>query len=415
MEALKNAVINALKHIVLLSAVILCITSFAQSDTNKQGHFINPEYMIGKIIPASNNSVFPETGYQQVFALSYGFTNNDTTKWGKFYHQPEAGIMLLYSNLGNNDILGHQFGLLPFINFKVFNKLKNPFNLRFAGGASYFTNRFDSIANPTNEVIGAQFTWDVKVFLFKTLYKKNGFNLQMGVGFSHESNGHTRLPNLGINTPMFSLSGKFHNKHEDNYTNFKRTKRGNVSPKSYFFTVRQGIGLHEQDETEGPKMGVLKPVYATSMSGAILFNKHLKLRAGFTYRFYQHFYDHIIDSNVVNLKSNPTQNASNINFFIGNEFLMSHVSIDIELGVNLYRPFYNQFNPGTKIGTTLQKTLSSRIGSNLYLFNTNKLPKHNVFIGAHIKANMAKADYTEFTIGYTYKIASNRKLTPYVN
>jgi len=404
LEALKNAVINTLKHINLLLAVILSITAFAQSDTNKQGHFINPEYMIGKIIPMSNNSVFPKTGYQQVIAASIGFTNNDTTKWGKFYHQPEAGLMFLYSNLGNNDILGHQFGILPFINFKVFNQLKTPFNLRFAGGASYFTNRFDSLSNPTNEIIGAQFTWDVKVFLFKTLYKKNGFNLQLGVGFSHESNGHTRLPNLGINSPMFSLSGKLYNKKEDNYTSFKRTKRGNVTAKNYFFTIRQGIGLHEQDETEGPKMGVLKPVYASSMSGAILFNKHIKLRAGFTYRFYEHYYDHIIDSNVVSLRDNPTKNASNVSFFVGNEFLMSHVSIDAELGFNIFKPFYSEFNKGTKIGTTLQKKLLTRIGANLYLNNTNKLPKHNVFIGAHIKANMAKADYTEFTLGYTYKI-----------
>jgi hypothetical protein len=383
---------------------LLFTTAVAQSDSTKQGHYFNPEYMIGKIIPMSNNSVFPKTGFQQVFALSYGFTNNDTTKWGKFYHQPEAGFMFLYSNLGNNDILGHQFGLLPFINFKVFNKLKTPFNLRFAGGASYFTNRFDSISNPTNEVIGAQFTWDVKIFLFKTLYRNNGFCLQMGAGFSHESNGHTRLPNLGINSPMFTLSGKFYDKKEDNYTTFNRVKRGNVSEKHYYFTLRQGIGLHEQDETEGPKMGVLKPVYASSMSGAILFNKHIKLRAGFTYRFYEQFYDHIIDSNVVSLLDNPTQNASNISFFVGNEFLMSHVSIDAELGINLYKPFYRQFNPSTQTGVVLQKTLLTRIGANLYLNNTNKLPKHNVFIGAHIKANMAKADYTEFTLGYTYQI-----------
>ena len=55
-------------------------------------------------------------------------------------------------------------------------------------------------------------------------------------------------------------------------------------------------------------------------------------------------------------------------------------------------------------GKTLQKSLLTRIGDNYYLINTHKLPKHNVFIGAHIKANMAKADYTDITIGYTFNL-----------
>jgi len=376
----------------------------SQVEKISNSHFIEPEYMIGKVIPVSNNFAFPTTSYQQTVAINYGFTNNDSTKWSKYYNHAESGFMLLYSNLGNNQVLGHQYSLLPYVSFRVFNNFKDPFKLKFAAGISYFTSRFDSTGNPTNEIVGAQFTWDAKVFLYKSIYKKGGFSLKLGMGFSHESNGHTRLPNLGVNSPMFSISGQFYNQKEDNYFKPIRRKGGNLSPKNYYITVEEGLGFHEQDETEGPEMGFLKPVYSSDLSAAILFNKHLKLRGGFTYRYYKTYYDHIIENKVEELIKHPNSSASNYSIYLGNECLMGHLSIDFLIGLNLYKPFYKKFNPGSRVGLMLQKTLLTRVGLNLYLINNHKLPKHNLFVGAHIKANMAKADYTDFTIGYTYKL-----------
>jgi len=404
LKALKNCYIKLIKYITIILALSYFANGFSQADTNKQKHFIQPEYMVGKVLPMSNRFAFPSTGYQQTAAINFGFTNNDTTKWAKYYNQAESGFIVLYSNLGNNKVLGHQFSLLPFVSFNVFNNFKTPFKLKIGAGISYFTSRFDSLGNPTNEIVGSQFTWDVKIFLYKTIYKKGGFNLKLGAGFSHESNGHTRLPNLGVNSPMASISGQFYQQKEDNYITHQRVKRENVSPKNYYLTLEEGLGFHEQDETEGPKKGFLKPVYSSDISGAILFNEHIKLRGGFTYRFYQQYYNHILENKVEGLIDNPEWSSSNISFYLGNEFLMGHLSIDFLLGVNLHKPFYRKFNPGTDIGLTLQKTLLTRIGMNLYLINTHQLPKHNLFLGAHIKANMAKADYTELTLGYTYRI-----------
>jgi hypothetical protein len=390
--------------LIVLLLISFSFFSYAQEKEKSSSHFIEPAYMFGKVLPMSTGFTFPETTFQHAAALNIGVVNKDTAKWGKYYNSPESGVMLLYSTLGNNEVLGHQFGILPFVSFRVFNKLKSPLQLKIGAGASFFTHRFDSIGNPQNEIIGSQFTWDVKFFLYKSIYKNNGFNLKLGAGFSHESNGHTRLPNLGVNSPMASISGQFYNKKEDNHFKPTRIKRQNESPKKYYITIEEGLGFHEQDETEGPMMGELKPVYSADLSAAILFNKHIKLRGGFTYRYYQTYYDHIIQTNDTSLINDPNSNSSNLSFYLGNEFLMGHVSIDMLLGVNLHKPFYEKYNPSTAIGTTLQKRLLTRIGANLYLINTHKLPKHNVFIGAHIKANMAKADYTDITIGYTFNL-----------
>ena len=93
---------------------------------------------------------------------------------------------------------------------------------------------------------------------------------------------------------------------------------------------------------------------------------------------------------------------------------MGHFSIDVELGANVYKPFYkqyekdfpagNRFNGYEKFKRNFKRTISTRLGLNLYLFNTNKLPKHNFFIGPHIKANFGQADFTEVSFGYHYRL-----------
>jgi hypothetical protein len=292
--------------------------------------------------------------------------------------------------------------VVPYISLNIFNKFPGKSTLKIGAGVSYFNTIFDSINNPINEVIGSHFTWDVKVFLYHQIFQANKFKLKAGIGFSHESNGHTTLPNLGSNSYLFSLAGQFANKKHDDFRIPTRIKRGNIAPKKYFINAQQGYGFHEQDATEGPETGISKPVYSTSIAVGMVFNNHIKLRAGLVYRFYEQFNAHVTENEIEGLSDNPTSAASNVILFVGNEFLMSHFAFDVRFGVNLYKPFYEKFNTENDPATVLRKIFTSRVGMNYYLKNTNKHPKNNFFIGAHINANMAKADFTEISLGYNY-------------
>ena len=375
---------------------------FSQEKENTKTSFIETEYMIGNLIPNQLIKQFPKTTAQQAFAMSLGGRSLDTTKWGRYYNFPESGVMVLFSDLGNDKIFGQMINVLPYVSFNIFNKFPGKSSLKIGAGVSYFNTIFDSINNPINEVIGSHFTWDVKVFLYHQIFQSNKFKLKAGVGFSHESNGHTKLPNLGANSYLFSLAGQFSNKKHDDFKIPVRVKRGNIAPKKYFINAQQGYGFHEQDATEGPLIGRSKPVYSTSIAVGTVFNNHIKLRAGLVYRYYEQFNAHVTENDVEDLSDNPISAASNVILFIGNEFLMSHFAFDVRFGVNLHKPFYQKFNTEKDAGTALRKIFSSRIGMNYYLKNTNKHPKSNFFIGAHINANMAKADFTEFSLGYNY-------------
>ncbi|MDE5420378.1 hypothetical protein L3073_16700 [Ancylomarina sp. DW003] len=102
----------------------------------------------------------------------------------------------------------------------------------------------------------------------------------------------------------------------------------------------------------------------------------------------------------------PSWNASNIYFHLGSEFLIGHFGLDIEGGLNLYKPFYKEYyethGSSNELKYKLKKYFSSRMGLNFYIINTNKLPKNNFFIGANINANFGQADFTELNFGYMY-------------
>jgi hypothetical protein len=266
--------------------------------------------------------------------------------------------------------------------------------------------------------------------LYKTIYQKNNFNIKLVGGYSHHSNGHTQLPNYGLNSALFGISAQWKKdekvrsgKTEDRSWNPSADERRQkletsnsklptsdfglqTSLKKHFINFREGLGFHELGATDKPIGGAKKMVYTSAMSFGLLFNNHIKWKSGFSYRYYEHYYDYIQKNNLTAYNDSPNWSASNIYFFTGVELLMNHIAIDIEGGFNLYKPFYEKFNIDFKNDNDfryeLKKWFNARLGLNYYVMNTLKNPAHNVFVGAHINSNFGQADFSEFSIGYVY-------------
>lgn len=132
-------------------------------------------------------------------------------------------------------------------------------------------------------------------------------------------------------------------------------------------------------------------------------NKNLIINAGFAYRFYQQYYNYITNKQPNRYDESPKLNASNVYFFLGSEFLIGHAAIDIEGGINIFKPFKNTFETKNK-RTWLQEIFPSRMGLKLYAINTSKMPVNNVYLAANINANFGQADFSELSIGYVRKL-----------
>lgn len=371
---------------------------YSQEKEDQKNLFFEGEYAAGKIIPNFFDN-FPKNTMQNTVSFSVGNYRTDTTKWERYYNFPEVGFSLNFSHFGNNQIFGQQVSLGKFIDFSVFNKSKHNYHLKLGLGMSYFNKTYHPVNNPENIIVSAPFTWDFRIALNREILSRDKFSLKLGVGLAHQSNSHVNLPNKGMNSFLIGISGQF-------YENAKKERPlvnndYNRSKKS-FVKFRYGLGYHEQSENEGPVQGINQPVHSASLGYGYTINHHSKVSVGFTYRFYQHYYNDLSANRGEKLNGDPTLQASNFILFVNNEFLMGHVGLDLELEFNLYKPYFNYHHPSKGVISTLRQILSTRKGLNFYAKNTNTLPKSNLFLGVYVNTNMGIADFLEFSIGYNH-------------
>jgi hypothetical protein len=184
-----------------------------------------------------------------------------------------------------------------------------------------------------------------------------------------------------------------------------------------------GISVLAQADPFNDKKGI----YSLSGEYGKVINKTFKIGVGFYYRFYQHYYDYIANNESLvqdgrefeDFKDNPTWNASNIGLTLNGEVLLNHIGLDLQLGFNLHKPAYvidwkiNQgwMNTPREIPRSwmlgeldskykMKKLISGRLGLKYYLIGTQKSPKNNIYIGAHLNSNLGQADNSEISIGF---------------
>jgi hypothetical protein len=173
--------------------------------------------------------------------------------------------------------------------------------------------------------------------------------------------------------------------------------------------ARNGLGLHEYGNAGGPIGGPKRMVKSVTISVGALFREQIKVDIGFAGRFYEQYYYHILNPIDSAYNNSPKLNASNLYFFIGCEFLAGHIGMDIEGGLNLYKPYFRKhyltMEGNIDFDFWLKQLFNSKLGLNYYIINTQKKPKVNFFVGLNINANFGQADFSEICIGviHTFK------------
>lgn len=412
------------KPTLLLIALIICSITTAQestSTTKKNFNFIGLGYTIGQTM--SPISIFPETKSQQGFDITLGTTTFGNESWAKLLNYPKTGILLSYADFGNQEKVGYGITIMPFLDFGILNKITNRIRFQVGLGTSYNNLIYDKETNPGNHAVSTDFTWAFRSFLYYDLVHRKDFNLKIGGGLTHFSNGHTRWPNLGLNSYLATIKTEFNFAKKAIPLSKEITETDSPETQIYYST-RLGLGK----KTLFRNYNSLKDVYTISFGIGRIKNKSFKYGLNFYYRFYEDYYDYIkeegslITTHFQDLTSNPFQNATAFGLFSSCEVLINHFSVEAELGINIYKPAYKldwhvnnggytesdiaaEFGAQAKI----KKYLSSRLGLRYYAITTKKAPQHNIFIAANINSNLIQADFSELSFGYVYSPKSKNK------
>lgn len=367
--------------------------------------YFEPEYSIGKIVP--NRSQFPGSGYSFYYALNLGvFNNSPLNGWASFYNYPFTGITLSMSTLGNEKIYGKQFTVMPYIEFNTSNRLRNSIYFKIGLGCSYFTKHYDASENRHNKEIGSSLTWSFQSFMYYSLFVSKELSIDIGGGYLHSSNGHIQLPNYGLNQAALGVSAKFFTSSINPAFQPENSRIPAVREKKFYLMARGGLGIHEYGSANGPVGGPKRMVNSFTVSLGVLLREYIKFDAGLAARYYHHYYHQIISTADSNYSDKPRLNASNLYFLLGVEFLVGHIGMDIEGGLNLFKPYFREhyltMEGDLDFDYWLKKLFNTKLGLNYYLINPEKMPKINCFIGSNISANFGQADFTEVCAGMVY-------------
>lgn len=405
----------------------LCILCFfeihAQDITSpKSDLFYNAEVYLGKTMEA--NTGFPKTSLQTGAIFSMGSLNkNNAAAWVKQLGVPKSGFSLSFTNFGNSSKLGRAYTFIPYLEFGLFKKKTDNLNLAIGIGGAYIDTQFSNQTNPFNRAISTQFNWAFRSVLYYNIFESSKMDWRLGLGYFHHSNGHTRLPNQGLNSFLFSVSTLIPSKKEAKHPLTEQEKNHKERSRQIFINFQTGIGQNVLTELDITK----REVYTITASAGTVLNKTFKFGGGMYYRFLEGYYDYIkndgelISEQVPHFKDNPYKYATNFGFFGSAELLLSHVGVEWNIGYNVYKPFYKidyQINQGYSYYDgektvfflaeldwyyEVKETVSSKLGLKYYAFNTNNSPRNNIFIGAYINSNLGQADFTELCLGYVYR------------
>ncbi|MDD5149150.1 MAG: acyloxyacyl hydrolase [Flavobacterium sp.] len=386
----------------------------SKPSSNSNYSFIGLGYSLGKIIPSL--SIFPDSKQQQSFDLTYGIsTYGDNNLWAKHLNYPKTGLMFSYSDFGNPKQLGVGLTLMPFFDCGVFDSFTKRIRFQAGLGGSYTTVIFDKVTNPGNYGITTHITWAFRVFMYYSLIQTKDYAIKIGAGLTHFSNGHTRLPNHGLNSALATIKTELYfPKTQAPILVNKLAETNNGRDVQNYFSTRFGIGIKVLSRNYDAQKGVL----TSSFSFGKIKHKTYKYGLGLYYHFYEDYYDYIkedgqiINDKFPNFKKAPIQYSSALGIFSNFEILMNHISLEAELGVNLYKPAYKmdwQLNDGLTyyprefgVKDKFKNVISTRLGLRYYALNTKKSPLHNLFLATNINANLGQADFSELSFGYVY-------------
>jgi len=143
------------------------------------------------------------------FALRIGIQSTGKHLWEQILGYPIYGMGFYSAYFYNDDPLGSPAAVYLFLNAPI--KRWNKFSIKWelAVGLAYGFHPYDSVINPSNNVISSKKN---VYFHLKTLAEyqiSNRWDIGIGFGANHFSNGSTQTPNLGINLASIALNVRY--------------------------------------------------------------------------------------------------------------------------------------------------------------------------------------------------------------
>ncbi len=151
------------------------------------------------------------------FEINLGKETFGNERWQYMYGYPFIGVSFWYSQLGNSPLVGKANALFPYVNYPIIRNEKNELNFRVGLGLAYLTKCFDRLDNYKYIAIGSHVNAAINLMAEYRYRFSPRMNAAVGMALMHFSNGSTKTPNYGINTPSINLAFAYRLSKQNSY------------------------------------------------------------------------------------------------------------------------------------------------------------------------------------------------------
>jgi hypothetical protein len=316
------------------------------------------------------------------FELAIAKQLHGKKSWEYQQDYPSIGIAACLTNLGNNDVLGNAYSIMPFMEIPIFRSKKMGAIFRVGSGLAYITEHYDYLENPTNNVIASHgnnitqfsgtFRWEPSPY----------FAVGIGGSFTHYSTGAVRVPNLGINIPAARIGIR--------YTPVPLGKNDFITHKLFpptkkiLFQAQTGIGFKESYPSHGP----MYHVFILELSAGKMISRSNKLSAGMMGTYKESSESFIKQQEIY--EDNFFLNSCSLAGFVKDDFIFGFFGISLMAGYNFYQP------------SPLEFGFYQKVGIPFYFPSFGKEKNERFSAGVYVTAGEFTADFVSVETGFQF-------------
>ena len=357
----------------LLVFLTLLNLSFAQ-DSVKEPFLLSIKGRSGFL--AAHHGTLGHLSKERIFGaeLSLSTRLTGSKNWHQAYKNPIVGITLLATSVGNQAILGNSFGALGFIDFPMSRSEKHFLSAKLSLGLGYISKVYNPQTNPKDVAISSHFNAMLCLGIQGRWYWNEKNALLYSFDLTHLSNGSFSIPNLGLNMPNVGIGYE----RQIGSKNVQKVQPRFIEKTSFFRNWKlTSIGILSGKEIF-PSGGKRYPVYAISQ----MLHKQFRPKVAMELAF-----DVISKQALFGYRSYiPKTQWSVLQIGTYAGFALPLNKLRIVLGMGVY----------LKDRYDMDNELYHRVGIRYQCNN-------GLLFNVVLKSHWAKADYTEWGIGYTFK------------
>jgi hypothetical protein len=307
------------------------------------------------------------------FEINYNQITTGSKEWHKVYRYPEVGYAVGLFDF-RNPVLGQAIYGFTYMDKSLIKGVSSALRLKIGTGFVYITNPYDADKNFKNTALSSRIMYGMRGELTHSYDINKQWQIRSGITLTHFSNGAIKLPNSGINIPALKL-GVQYIPHVPVAHTAVADSSGNDSYKNTQFNISGAFTLKEIGLPGGPKYpgGVLSAYVNRRL------NRKSGINAGID-GFYNTALKQIIESDP-DVDSLRMPDFKRVGITLGHELFISRVSMLVQLGVYVYKPY--QY---------IDNRLYQRYGLK---YSINR----HLFAGVMLKTHFGTADFMEWTLG----------------